>query len=194
MNLPNQLTIGRLILTAIFVAVMSVDFPLRATAGLVVFVLASITDYFDGAIARKRGLITTFGKLMDPLADKVLMGAAFVILVDLGLVAAWIVILILTREFLVTGLRLVASAEGAVLSADRLGKQKTILQITAVIYFLVALASREPGPLHFAAPIFEIRWLSPGMLGTGIMALATAATVLSGLSYLVRNRGLLKDM
>ncbi|CAN5273636.1 CDP-diacylglycerol--glycerol-3-phosphate 3-phosphatidyltransferase [soil metagenome] len=193
MNLPNRLTIARLVLTALFVGVMAVDFPLRATVGLLVFAVASITDYLDGAIARKRGLVTTFGKLVDPLADKVLMGAAFVILVDLQLVAAWLVILILAREFLVTGLRLVASAEGAVLAADTLGKQKTILQITAVIYFLVVLASREPGPLAFLAPVFEIRYLSAGVAGTVIMALAALATVVSGLSYLIRNRRLMAD-
>ena len=123
MNLPNKLTVGRLILTAIFVAVVSIqDLPHRYTIGVVLFVVAAFTDFLDGYLARKHGLITNFGKLMDPLADKVLMCSAFVILTRHGQLAAWVVIAIIAREFLVTGLRLVASSQGSVLAADSMGK------------------------------------------------------------------------
>ena len=118
MNLPNRLTVLRLILTFVFVAILSVEFPHWRSLALIVFAVAAITDFLDGHLARKHNLITSFGKLMDPLADKVLMCAGFVLLVSHELMPAWVVIIILAREFLVTGLRLVASAEGMVLAAS----------------------------------------------------------------------------
>ena len=125
MNLPNQLTVARLALTLVFVGVLSIDgLPHAGTIALAVFSIAAYTDLLDGQIARARNLITNFGKLMDPLADKVLMCAGFVMLCEEGFIPAWIVVLILAREFLVTGLRLVASAEGIVLAAENLGKYK----------------------------------------------------------------------
>ena len=144
MNLPNQLTVARLILTFVFVALLSLeDLSWSKTAALFVFAIAAITDFLDGYIARKHNLVTNFGKLMDPLADKVLMCAGFVLLTRLELIPAWIVVVILSREFMVTGLRLLASAEGVVLAAENLGKYKTIFQIVTVIYFLLFLAAKE---------------------------------------------------
>jgi len=194
MNLPNKLTVARLFITGIFVATMSIDFPGKFTTSLILFLIASITDYFDGAIARKRGLITTFGKLMDPLADKVLMGAAFVLLSHEENInfPAWAVVVILTRELLVTGLRLVATSQGAVLAADSLGKQKTILQIATSIYFLLFLASTET-PLAALSAAFAVKAFSPQVFGTGLIVLTIAATVVSGVSYLWKNRKLLAD-
>ncbi len=139
MNLPNRLTIARLFLTAGFVASMTLawqkpeahvlSWSWGYTAGLVFFVAASVTDYFDGAIARKHNLVTDFGKLMDPLADKVLMAAAFICLIPEYAIPAWAAIVIISREFLITGLRLLASAKGKVLPADRMGKHKTAWQM-----------------------------------------------------------------
>ena len=118
MNLPNQLTVARLILTFVFVALLSLeDLSWSKTAALCAFAIAAITDFLDGYFARKHNLVTNFGKLMDPLADKVLMCAGFVLLTRLELIPAWIVVVILSREFMVTGLRLLASAEGVVLAA-----------------------------------------------------------------------------
>ncbi|MDG2126017.1 MAG: CDP-diacylglycerol--glycerol-3-phosphate 3-phosphatidyltransferase [Verrucomicrobiales bacterium] len=194
MNLPNKLTVARLFITGIFVATMSFDFAGKFTVSLVLFLVASITDYLDGAIARKRGLITTFGKLMDPLADKVLMGAAFILLShepDINF-PAWAVVVILTRELLVTGLRLVATSHGAVLAADSLGKQKTVLQIVTSIYFLLYLASTE-AVAGFFSPLFSAKFFSPGIFGTALITLTIAATVISGVSYLWKNRQLLAD-
>src|SRR6187402_651113 len=160
MNLPNRLTIGRFFLTAGFVASMTLAWRWRSpeeqawvpagltwnwgyTTGLAFFVAASITDYFDGAIARKRNLVTDFGKLMDPVADKVLVAAAFILLVSEQAIPAWAAIVIISREFLITGLRLLASSKGVVLPAEKLGKHKTAWQMVTVIYFLLLLALWE---------------------------------------------------
>jgi CDP-diacylglycerol--glycerol-3-phosphate 3-phosphatidyltransferase len=177
-------------MTGVFVAVLAVEVPWRYSVGFVLFAVAAFTDYLDGAIARKRGLVTTFGMLMDPLADKVLMGAAFVMLADARVIPAWAVVLILAREFLVTGLRLVACSNGSVLAADSLGKAKTVLQIVTVVYFLLLLASREPA-LTFLEPLFAGPPLNPAWFGAAALALTLAATVVSGLGYLWRNRSLL---
>ncbi len=193
MNLPNHLTIARLVLTFVFVAVMSIDgIPHAGTAALVIFAVAAYTDFLDGHIARKHNLVTNFGKLMDPLADKVLMGAGFVILCEQGFFPAWMVVLILAREFLVTGLRLVASAEGVVLAAEGLGKYKTGAQIAAIIYFLVVVASQDPG-MAWIGPLLDVPVLSPAVLGQLFIWSSLVLTVVSGLSYLWNNRRLLAD-
>ncbi len=194
MNLPNQLTVLRFLLTFVFVAAMSVEFPHHHGVAAILFIIAAITDFLDGHLARKHNLITNFGKLMDPLADKVLMAAGFVMLMEAPEVylPAWMVIVILTREFLVTGLRLVASAEGHVLAAENLGKHKTIWQIVMVIYFLVFLASDEP-TFGWMAWLFAWKPTSPGIAGVILVWIALLLTVISGLSYAWKNRKLLAD-
>lgn len=192
MNLPNQLTVLRLILTFVFVAILSGEIPHGRSIALVVFIVAAVTDFLDGYLARKHHLITNFGKLMDPLADKVLMCAGFVLLVAHELMPAWVVIVILAREFLVTGLRLVASAEGVVLAAENLGKHKTIWQIVTVIYFLVYLASVEPA-FSWMRWLFEWRPTSPAIGGQILIAVSLVLTIVSGLSYAWKNRKLLAD-
>ena len=191
MNLPNQLTVARLGLTIVFVVLAYSGMPWAFSAAAIVFGIASFTDYLDGRIARERNLITAFGKLMDPLADKVLMAAAFVVLMDdrCGTLPGWLVIAILSREFLVTGLRLVASAQGAVLSADRLGKQKTVWQMITASYLLLLRASAEApfawcAPL-FKAPLLDTRWAVPILL-----AITGVTTIWSGFAYFWKNRSL----
>jgi len=197
MNLPNKLTVSRLFLTGAFVAALSIDVPYGKTAALILFSIAAITDFLDGYLARKHNLITNFGKLMDPLADKVLMASGFVMLCSLEstrtLFPAWVVIAILTREFMVTGLRLVASAEGKVLAAEKFGKHKTIWQIITVIYFLVYLTSEDPG-MQWLDHLFELKILSPEFAGTALIAITLILTVWSGFGYLWKNRSLLRDM
>ncbi len=192
MNLPNQLTVLRLILTFVFVGVMSADFRHGPSIATIVFSIAAITDFLDGYIARKHNLITSFGKLMDPLADKVLMCAGFIMLIPAGLMPAWVVILIIAREFLVTGLRLVASAEGVVLAADKLGKQKTIWQIVVVIYFLVYLASEEP-TFTWMRWLFDWKITGPAIAGQILIWVSLILTVVSGFNYGWKNRKLLAD-
>lgn len=194
MNLPNQLTVARLILTFIFVALLSLeDLSWSKTAALFVFAIAAITDFLDGYIARKHNLVTNFGKLMDPLADKVLMCAGFVLLTRLELIPAWIVVVILSREFMVTGLRLLASAEGVVLAAENLGKYKTIFQIVTVIYFLLFLAAKE-SLIGFLQPLFNAFYLGPDHLGMALIWTSLILTAWSGWSYLWKNRKLFGEM
>lgn len=194
MNLPNQLTVARLILSFVFVAFLSLeDLSWSKTAALVAFVIAAITDFLDGYLARKHNLVTNFGKLMDPLADKILMCAGFVLLTRLELIPAWIVVAILSREFMVTGLRLLASAEGVVLAAENLGKYKTIIQIVTVIYFLLFLAAKE-SLLGFLQPMFNAFYLGPDHLGVVLIWASLILTIWSGFSYLWKNRRLLGDM
>jgi len=190
-NVPNQLTVGRLLLTGFFVAALTVPAPFSQTLGLLLFAAAAFTDFLDGYLARKYGLITRFGKLMDPLADKVLMTAGFVMLVALQLIPGWVVIVILAREFLVTGLRLVAAGSGKVLAAETLGKHKTIWQIITLLYFLLSLASLEPA-FQWVRPLFDHPVAEPSVLGRILIAVSLVLTVWSGVSYAIKNRAILQ--
>ena len=192
MNLPNQLTIARFFLTIIFVAALSSEWRFGYTTGLVVFIAAGVTDYFDGAIARRRNLVTDFGKLMDPLADKIMIAAAFICLVPLHAFPAWAAIVIISREFLITGLRLLAASKGAVLPSERLGKHKTAWQIVTVIYFLLLLALGE----WERAGLIPATWLTPWPQawlygGHALLWLALALTLYSGFGYLWKHRALI---
>src|SRR5437764_6921442 len=137
MNWANRLTLGRLALTVLFVCSLTSTWTYGRTIALVLFVLAGISDYFDGEIARRYGIVTKFGKLMDPLVDKVMMAAAFICLVPLGAVPAWVAIIVVARDFLITGLRLLAATAGVVLPAEKLGRHQTSWPIAPVEYFLL---------------------------------------------------------
>lgn len=157
MNLPNRLTLARVVLTMFFVmalllpaeGVVRHHFPYGKTLALVIFIVAGLTDWWDGWIARRSKRETSFGALLDPVADKVLTTAAFICFIEQkdyqghALVQAWMVLVIVARDFLVTGLRLVAREQGVVLSADKLGKQKTASQMIAIVVALLGLASSE---------------------------------------------------
>ena len=138
MNLPNKLTLLRVFMIPFFVVFMLTD--LGGSYGkyiaLAIFIAASLTDMLDGKIARKYNLVTNFGKFMDPLADKLLVCSAMICLVDKGRLASWIVIIIISREFLITGLRLLASSKNIILPAEKLGKHKTAWQMITIIYYL----------------------------------------------------------
>ena len=190
MNLPNKLTMGRLLLTALFVAVMSVPdkylLDHRVTIATLFFLIASLTDFLDGYIARKLELVSDFGKLMDPLVDKILTSAVFIILSKENVVPAWITITIISREFLVTGLRLLASNQGKVLSADSLGKWKTTSQIVVATYFLIVLGVNEPLLNIFA-------FIHHPIIDQSLITICTTITIVSGWSYLSKNRDLIKS-
>lgn len=138
MNLPNRLTILRLFLVPVFVVLMSVDHLATYILAYLVFMVASITDYWDGRIARERNLVTNFGKLADPLADKVLLAAAFVMLMEVPVltVPGWAIVAILAREFLITGARSIAAPGGKAMAANIWGKVKTVMQMTYIYMFL----------------------------------------------------------
>ena len=189
MNLPNQLTVARLVLTAVFVACFYLPGENRISIAALVFGLASITDYFDGKIARDRGIVTNFGKLFDSVADKVLIAGAFIMLVDLDLLPAWIAIVVLAREFCVTGIRLIAASQGAVLAAEKLGKHKMVWQIITVSWFLVHRASEET-LFSFAKPLFT---LTPTWVPMAIIYFTTLLTLVSGFSYFWKNKHLFND-
>src|SRR6266850_8245551 len=145
MNVPNKLTLGRLVLTLLFVLVFFCQMRFRETIALLLFSAASITDYFDGKIARRDKLITNFGILMDPLADKILVCSAFIAFVGRDLVPAWMVVIIVARELAITGLRLVAASKNVVLAAEGYGKHKTVSQIIAIVSVLVLVSYPEWG-------------------------------------------------
>ncbi len=186
MNLPNQLTLARLGLSVVFVACLSVTFPFNHSLALAIFLAATLTDYLDGEIARRQHLITDFGKLMDPLADKVLTAAAFICLIPYGALPAWVVIVIIAREFLITGLRLLAGAKGVVLPSEKTGKHKTAWQMATIIFFLLLLALGDWNSSRLAWTSFAWDRVGPAMV-----AITTALTVSSGAGYFWKNRALI---
>ena len=188
MNLPNQLTVSRFILTIIFLVALFTEFPLNTTVALLLFGVAGITDGLDGVIARRRKLITNFGKLMDPLADKILTCSAFIAFVGEGWIDAWMVVLIVARELAITGLRLLAASKNVVLAAEGWGKHKTISQITTTIAILVLVSYQEWGWLGrpFAIELAGRAWVA---WFTDLSKwLTVILTALSGWLYLWNNR------
>lgn len=189
MNLPNKLTVSRFALTAVFLGVMFSEFRFRETVALVLFSAAGLTDYFDGKIARRDKLITNFGILMDPLADKILVCSAFIAFVGLRWMAAWMAVIIVARELAITGLRLLAASKNTVLAAEGYGKHKTISQIVAIIAILVFHSYTDWGAFGRAVVGFNIaarpwiEWFEPLSIWV-----AVALTLLSGVLYLWRNR------
>lgn len=173
MNLPNKLTLLRIIAIPVFIVVLLMGHRYTAT---IIFVVAALTDMLDGQIARKYNLVTNFGKLMDPLADKLLVMSAFVCLVQLGQVAGWMVIVILAREFAITGLRQVAASEGIIIAAGSTGKIKTILQMVAIPLLLL---NNWPGS-YLNIPLDQI-----------FLWAAVAMTLISGVEYILKNKKLL---
>jgi CDP-diacylglycerol--glycerol-3-phosphate 3-phosphatidyltransferase len=195
MNLPNKLTVSRFVLTAFFLWALFWPWPVpfRNTLALFFFCVASFTDFLDGKIARSRGLITNFGILMDPLADKILTCSAFIAFVESTRlnpaapvkVAAWMVIVIVGRELAITGLRLLAASKSIVLAAEKFGKHKTISQIAAIIALLVTDACHE-----WAPPLRDIFTPWVGTFARVTLWLTVALTATSGLIYLWRNRAI----
>ena len=193
MNLPNRLTLARIVITAFFVAALLMPhLAYGKTLALVLFVVASLTDWWDGVLARRDKLETSFGALLDPVADKILTTAAFICFIEQhddhggALVQAWMALVIVSRDFLVTGLRLIAREHGVVLKAEELGKHKTISQMVTIIVVLVGLAAREDwNCLGFNRVRFDIFYSD---LVFGMMLTTVALTVWSGTAYLYKNR------
>lgn len=192
MNLPNKLTLCRLVLTALYVICYYIPLTNRFTVALIIFVAASVTDYLDGYIARKYNLITNFGKLFDPLADKILMAAAFILLVENTMLPAWVAILILSREFFVTGIRQIAMTNNIVLAAEKLGKHKMVWQVITVIYFMLEAASHEPW-LKFLSPLLKPDAGGHPYIESFIVYFTTLLTVISGFNYFWKNRHMFND-
>ncbi len=183
MNLPNTLTLVRIVMIPIFMVAILLKLPggkayfyYQDQVAAIIFVLAAATDGIDGYIARKWSQVTNLGKFLDPLADKLLVSAALIALIQLGTVSAWIVWVILAREFAVTGLRAIAASEGVVISASKLGKLKTLAQVVAITALIL-----KDWPLSYLH-IY---------IGQPILYIALILTIISGVDYLVKSRHLL---
>ena len=187
LNLPNQLTVLRLGMCALLLICMSITWSYAATAAFFIFSLASLTDWLDGYIARSRNLVTDLGKLLDPLADKVLVIGTLVALVERGVAPMWMVVVIMAREFLITGLRMIAANKQKILSAERIGKHKTISQIVAVLVSLAIMSLGEFGAQNS---------LVAHLLSYAQMPLywfALIITVLSGAAYFWKNASIVNE-
>ena len=196
MNLPNKLTVSRFALTIAFLAVMFSKVRYHETIALVLFMAGGITDFFDGYIARRDKLITNFGILMDPLADKIMVCSAFIAFVGLNWIPPWMVVIIVARELAITGLRLLAASKGVVLAAEGYGKHKTISQIVAIISILVVASYTQWGGFGravFGLQLFGEPWVRA--FTQFAVWVAVLLTFTSGWLYLWRNRALyLQDM
>jgi CDP-diacylglycerol--glycerol-3-phosphate 3-phosphatidyltransferase len=188
MNWANRLTLSRLLLTILFVAALNSSWQYARTLALVIFLVAGLTDFIDGEVARRYGVVTNFGKLMDPLVDKIMIAAAFISLVPLKAVPAWAATTVVARDFLITGLRLMASAKGRILPAERLGKQKTSWQVVTVIFFLALLSIHELRYANGTSIWWSRAWYEAGPMLVWITVLLT---VYSGVGYAWRHRELI---
>ena len=188
MNVPNILTLSRLGLAVVMMVLLSVNIPFARSMALLVFVIAGITDYLDGYLARHVYGVTSFGRLMDPLTDKVLVCAAFVGFVELKITPAWIVVIIISREFLVTGLRLLAASEGEVIAAGKWGKHKTIWQIVAIAALLLGLAIRKDLLPDADAQLLDHYDFCFGYISFVVSASVALITTASGLFYFMQHR------
>lgn len=175
MNLPNKLTMFRVVLIPFFVLFMLVDITsVDKWIALAIFIIASLTDLLDGKIARKYNLVTNFGKFMDPLADKLLVCAALICLVELSVIPSWIVIIIISREFIISGFRLIASDNGVVIAASYFGKFKTTFQMVMICLMIADIEALN-------------------ILTTIVMWIALVLTVVSLIDYLVKNKDVMKE-
>jgi len=185
MNWANRITLSRLVLTFLFVVALNSSWQYGRTCALIIFLVAGLTDFVDGEIARRYAWVTNFGKLMDPLVDKIMMAAAFISLVPLRAVPAWAATTVVARDFLITGLRLMASAKGRVLPAEHLGKQKTSWQVVTVIFFLALLSIHELRYANETSTWWFHAWHEAGPV---LVWITVALTVYSGLGYTWRHR------
>lgn len=176
MNLANKLTVLRIMLVPIFLICAILDTTTTNIIALSIFIIASATDKLDGYIARSRNQITNFGKFMDPLADKLLVTCALILLVEKGIVAAWVVVVIIAREFIVSGLRTLAASQGVVIAASNWGKLKTVIQMIAIIMGLLSLVY-NPGWLNITTQV--------------TIYLAAVITIGSGVDYFIKGKDII---
>ena len=193
LKVPNLLTLSRLLLAAIMMVLLSVSFLYAKTFALLLFILAGITDYLDGYLARRVYGVSAFGRLMDPLTDKVLVCMAFIAFVELRVLPAWIAVIIVSREFLVTGLRLLAANRGEIISAGRWGKHKTVWQIIVIGLLLIGVAIRDDF-LRYARPSAIVHYdMVFGYIALAISVAVTLLTMVSGGMYFYEHRQLISE-
>jgi len=188
MNLPNKLTILRIILVFVFMLFLFSHGVIAKALALITFLAASLTDFLDGFIAKRYNMITDFGKLMDPIADKILVLAAFMAFVQMQLVPAWMVVIIIFREAIVTGMRVTALTRGKVIAADEGGKHKMVSQVFSIIVILFFLIFKEAEMKVFGFWNESVEGLYRDAIYI-LMLVTTLLTLISGISYLIRNKG-----
>jgi CDP-diacylglycerol---glycerol-3-phosphate 3-phosphatidyltransferase len=190
---PNQLTILRIILTPVFLFLFLSDEPVLKQISLVVFIIAALTDWYDGWLARKFNYITNWGKFLDPLADKILTSSAFLAFALLGVLEMWMVLLIIIRDFLITGLRIYAEYKGTEMSTSLLAKWKTFIQMIYIYYLLIIYTLKTYQPLYNGnEKLFSV--LTDGTLIYFTMLLITIFTVVTGFTYLYSNKRLVRKI
>lgn len=177
MNLANKITIFRIFLVPVFMLVLYSNINHSTYIAALIFIIASLTDTLDGYIARSKNMITNFGKFVDPLADKILVSAALISLVELGKVPGWVVVVIIAREFAISGFRIIAASEGITIAASPLGKIKTITQLLAIILLLLN---------NFPFYLLNLP------IDTILLYISLFFTVVSGIDYIYKNRSTLK--
>jgi CDP-diacylglycerol--glycerol-3-phosphate 3-phosphatidyltransferase len=193
MNLPNKLTLARIILAPFFMAFLLIDNVYSRYLATLIFIIAALTDAYDGYLARKTGVITGFGKFMDPLADKILVSTAFISFVALGYVQAWMVLVIILREFLVTGLRSLAAYKGVVILPSYLAKWKTGCQMSVIVIIMVYVNIEST--LVLAGHNWSLITTGTAILAFDIMIFITMLlTVITGIDYVIKNAFLIKGV
>ena len=193
MNMPNKLTLSRIILAPIFVSFFLVDNAYSRIFGFVIYVIAALTDLFDGHYARKYGIVTGFGKFMDPLADKILVSAAFIGLVALGHARAWMIVLIIARDFYITGLRSLAAYKGTVIPASNLAKLKTVLQMV-VITFMMLIVTLESVFQIYNSPMSSMLNFDKQLVYDIMLGVVTLMTVYTGFDYTFKYYNMIKNV
>ena len=199
MNLPNKLTLSRVIMVPFFVVFILLvpQYLYFKWIALAIFIIASLTDLLDGKIARKYNLVTNFGKFMDPLADKLLVCSALIAMSSLGVIPAWITIVIIAREFIISGFRLIAAEKGVVIAASMWGKWKTTFQMVMLCVQMVVMdqyvsvnGNIVANGLYVVTPFYQVLM----MIGSITMYIALILTVVSLIDYLLKNKDVLKDV
>ncbi len=202
MNLATKLTIARVIAIPLFILAFMWHAPGVSLVGdwgkiiaAIIFIIAAITDYFDGYLARKYNMVTTFGKFIDPIADKLLVSAALVVMVayrEITYTSAWVTVIIIAREFAVTGLRLICAEKGVVIAASNAGKFKTVTQLTAIITALCLISIRIILETNYNSETYSMFNTYYGYIIYLLMGIATIATIYSGYDYFRKNKSFLE--
>lgn len=193
MNLPNIITLSRIPMMFVIVGLMYCHFTGAATLAFVFFILSAIGDWLDGYLARKQNLISNFGKFMDALTDKVLVLGIMIAFVELQVIWIALVLVIIVREFLISGMRMMAASKGVVVAAERGGKLKTVIQLVSMSILLLVPALRVDAPKWFH---FDLEWVASKMnaLGVALFVIGTILTVSSGVSYVLKYRRVFSEV
>ena len=193
MNMPNKLTLARIILSPVFVIVFLLDSHYCQMAGFIIFIAASLTDFADGHYARKYGIITGFGKFMDPLADKILVTSAFLVILSLDYARTWMIALIVAREFYITGLRSLAAYRGAVITPSNIAKLKTTLQMITIT-FILFIISLDSFFALYPNPIQAYLQFNRHLVFDIMIGITVVVTLYTGLDYTVKYYSVLRNI